>query len=103
MELLPDELRSRLPPCHAQEADDDPVVYAHFYLPETLMSWYVCEGQAEGDDYLLFGFVTAPDGDFRCFLLSELQALRGPSGQSVKRDLLFTEGRLTDVVPVPDL
>jgi len=102
MELLPDELRSRLPPLHAQEAEGEPMVYTHYFLPETASSWYVCEGQPEGEDYLFFGFVACPDADFRCFLLSELQALRGPVGQTVKRDLTFTEGRLTDVVPAPD-
>jgi hypothetical protein len=102
MELLPDELRCRLPPRYSQEADDEPVVYAHYFLPETASSWYVCEGQPEGEDYLFFGFVTFPDADFRSFLLSELQALRGPLGQTVERDLTFTEGRLTDVVPAPD-
>src|SRR5664279_125935 len=103
MELLPDELRSRLPPRYAQEADDEPIVYARYFLPETASSWYVCEGQSEGEDYLFFGFVSVPDADFHCFLLSELVALRGPLGQTVKRDQTFVEGRLTDVVPAPDL
>jgi hypothetical protein len=103
MELLTEDLRSRLPPLHAQEAEGEPMVYAHYFLPETASSWYVCEGQPEGEDYLLFGFVPFPDADFRCFLLSELQAIRGPLGQTVKRDLTFVEGRLTDVVPAPDL
>jgi hypothetical protein len=103
MELLPDELRSRLPPRYSQEADDEPVVYAHCLLPETTASWWVCEGQPEGEDYLFFGFVSLPDLDFRQFLLSELQGMRGPLGQMVIRDLTFVEGRLTDVVPAPDL
>jgi hypothetical protein len=102
MELLPDELRSRLPPRYSQEADDEPIVYAHYFLPETASSWYVCEGEPEGEDYLFFGFVAFPDADFRSFLLSELQAQVGPLGQTVERDLTFTEGRLTDVVPAPD-
>jgi hypothetical protein len=102
MELLPTELRARLPPRYSQEADDEPIIYAHYFLPETASSWYVCEGQPEGEEYLFFGFVTFPDADFQCFLLSELQALRGPLGQTIERDLAFVEGRLTDVVPAPD-
>jgi Protein of unknown function (DUF2958) len=101
MELLPDELRSRLPPRYTQEADDDPVMYAHYFLPESGQSWYVCEGQPKGEGYLLFGFVSFPATDFREFLLSELQAKRGPLGQTVERDLAFNEGRFTDVVPAP--
>ncbi len=102
MELLPAELRSRLPPRYSQEADDEPFTYARYFLPETEQSWYVCEGQAEGEDYLFFGFVTFPDADFRSFLLSELQAIRGPLGQTTKRDLTFAEGKFTDVVRAPD-
>src|ERR1700691_2202767 len=102
MELLPIDLRSRLPPLHAQEAEGEPMVYARYFLPETASSWYVCEGQPEGEEYLFFGFVTFPDADFHCFLLSGLQALRGPLGQTIERDLAFVEGRLTDVVPAPD-
>ena len=40
MELLPDELRSRLPPLHTQEAEADPLVYARYYLPQTDSKWY---------------------------------------------------------------
>jgi len=35
MELLPDELRTRLPPLLSQEAADEPVVYARYFLPNT--------------------------------------------------------------------
>jgi hypothetical protein len=102
MELLDDDLRSRLPPLHSQEAEGDPVVYAHFYLPGTSLGWYVIEGQSEGDDFLFFGFVAGPKPDFHTFLLSELKAKRNLFEQTVERDEGFTKGRLTDVVPAPD-
>jgi hypothetical protein len=102
MELLTDDLRARLPPRYAQEADDEPVVYAKFFLPGTSLAWYIIEGQPEDDDYLFFGFVTGPDPDFREFRLSELQDKRTLFGQPVERDPAFTQGRLTDVVPAPD-
>ena len=103
MELLPDDLKARLPPLHSQEAEGDPLVYARFYLPGTEVAWYVIEGQPEGDEFLFFGFVTGPTPDFGTFLLSELTAKRSPIDQSVERDAAFTEGRLTDVVPAPDV
>ena len=102
MELLPDELKARLPPLRSQEAADEPVVYARFYLPGTGRNWYPIEGEPEDEDYLFFGFVAGIADEFDHFRLSELEALRGPSGQTVERDLTFTEGRLTDVVPAPD-
>jgi hypothetical protein len=102
MELLPNELKCRLPPIHSQDDEMLPMVYARFSLSGTPLVWYAIEGQPEGDDYLFFGFVLGPN-DFRNFRLSELEGARGPSGQAVERDLRFIPGRFTDVIPAPDL
>lgn len=103
MPLLTDDLRNRLPPLYSQEAEDEPIVYARFFLPGSRWNWYVMEGGEQGSDFLFFGFVTGHADELGQFLLSELEALRGTLGQSVERDASFTEGRLTDVVPAPDL
>ena len=102
MPLLDDQLKGRLPPLCAQEADPDPMVYAKFYLPGTRWAWYVFEGQPEGQDYLFFGFVSGRESEFAQFRLSDLEAMRSLIGQGVQRDLTFPEGRLTDVVPAPE-
>jgi hypothetical protein len=102
MELLPDELRNRLPPIHSQDDEMLPMVYARFFLCGTSLVWHPIEGQPEGDDYLFFGFVLGPNA-FRNFQLSELEAARNSTGQPVERDTKFIPGRLTDVVPAPDL
>jgi len=101
MELLPDDLRQRLPKIHEQEAEEEPVVYVRYFLPGTRLSWYVMEGEPDGDDFLFFGFAAGPR-DFLYFRLSELKTAKNLLGQPVERDLTFTEGRLTDVVPAPD-
>jgi hypothetical protein len=103
MELLSENLRGRLPPLLSQEAADEPVVYAKYFLPGTTWAWYVIEGEEEEVDFVFFGFVAGLDAEFGQFRLSELQSLRGPNGQAVQRDDAFTEGKLTDVVPAPDL
>jgi hypothetical protein len=101
--LLPDNLRARLPPLYSQEAEADPMIYAKFFLPGTGWTWYVMEGEARGDDFLFFGFVLGLEAEFGYFVLSELESTTTPLGLHVERDLSFTEGRLTDVVPAPDL
>ncbi len=78
------------------------MVYARFFLPGTRWNWYVIEGEPDGTDYLFFGFVNGREDEFGHFRLSELEAIRGLFQESVERDLTFTEGRLTDVVPAPD-
>lgn len=101
--LLPDELRARLPPLYSQEAEDEPMVYAKFFLPGTQWTWYVTEGEAREEDFLFFGFVVGLEAEFGYFVLSELESATTPLGLHVERDLTFKEGRLTDVVPAPDL
>jgi hypothetical protein len=105
MKLLDDELRQKLPPLNSQEAENDPFVYAKFFLPGTDAAWYVIEGQAAGDEFVFYGFVTQSVSQFEFgeFQLSELEAIRGPHGARVERDPDFTPGRLTDVVPAPEL
>ena|ERR1041385_6212219 len=103
MELLCDDLRSRLPPLLSQEASDDPVVFARYFLAGTRWAWYLIEGEPENGDFLFFGFVAGLDDEFGRFRLSELQAVRGPGGETVARDPAFIEGNFTDVVPAPDL
>ena len=103
MELLPDALRSRLPPINAQEAEVDPWVYCRYFLRDTECEWYVIEGQPDEDDFLFYGFVREPgDFNFRQFRLSELTAFPAALGVVVELDSTFVEGRLTDVVPAPD-
>ena len=102
MTLLDDELRSRLPPLYSQEAEDEPVVYAKFFLPGTSWTWYVTEGSEQEGDFLFFGFVVGQDSEFGYFLLSELESVQGHFGLSVEQDQSFREGKLTDVVPAPE-
>ncbi len=101
-DLLPDDLCNRLPPLHAQDDELEPMVYARYSLAGTPLVWYVIEGQPEGQDFLFFGFVLGRN-TFRNFHLSELEAARNDDGQQVERDAAFIPGRLTDVVPAPDL
>ena len=102
MKLLTDELRARLPKLYSQEAEADPVVHAKFFLPGTRWTWYVTEGQEQEGDFLFFGFVIGLESEFGYFLLSELESVRSPLFRlQVERDLNFTEGPLTDVVPAP--
>src|ERR1700674_4772030 len=100
MKLLTDELRARLPPLYSQEAEDEPVVYAKFFIMG--WTWYVTEGSPQEEDFLFFGFVVGLESEFGYFLLSELESVRNKLGLGVERDLSFREGRLTDVVPAPD-
>lgn len=103
MQLLTKELRQQLPPLYAQEAEDDPVVHAKFFTPDSQWTWYVTEGSPEGDDFRLFGYVRGLESEWGYFLLSELEQARGPLGLPVERDLYFRPGRFTAVLEAEKL
>jgi len=103
MKLLTDELRKSLPPLYSQEAEPEPTIHAKFFLPGTGWTWYVTEGSEQGGDFLFFGFVVGLESKFGYFLLSELESVTSKLGLHVERDLHFKPGKLTDVVPAPDL
>jgi hypothetical protein len=104
MRLLPDELKTRLPPLYSQEAEENPFVYARLVLGGTSLNWYVLEGGAtEQHGYVLSCCFTGPDEySFGHFPEWFLQEFRGPNGEEIQQDESFKEGKLTDVVPAPD-
>lgn len=102
MQLLTDELRRVLPPLYAQEHASTPIVYAKFFTPDSNWTWYVTEGSPDGDDFRFFGFVCGLESEWGYFLLSELEAARGPLGLPIERDLHFEGGPFTDVIPIMD-
>lgn len=89
MQLLPPELRAQLPALYAQEKIEDKLVYAKFFTPWSNWTWYVTEGSPEDDDFLLFGYVIGFEEEWGYFSLNEMQALRGPGGLTIERDLHF--------------
>lgn len=103
MLTLDEDLRSRLPPFFAQEAELDPVVFLRFHLPGTEWAWYAIEGEAEGDDFRFYGFIAGAANSFGSFTLSQLRRQYSPDGAGVELDAMFQPGRLTSVVPAPDL
>lgn len=90
MELLPDELRSQLPKLHDQEKTDDPLVYIKFFYPAGNWTWFVTEGEADGNDFLFYGYVIGLDNEWGYFTLKQLEEIN-IRGLTVERDLYFKQ------------
>ncbi len=101
MKLLTEELKKILPRLYSQENDPDPVVHCKFFTPDSNWTWFVTEGEPDGDDFRFFGYVRGLEDEWGYFLLSELEAARGPLQLPIERDLHFKSGRFTDVVEAP--
>jgi len=90
MKLLTEEIRRALPPIGDTEGLglDAPII-VKFFTPTSNWTWYATE--FDGED-LFFGLVVGFEKEFGYFSLSELEAVRGPYGVGIERDLYFGAG-----------
>ena len=90
MELLPSELREKLPKLYAQESAEDHFVYVKYFFPAANWTWFVTEGEPRGDDFLFFGYVIGLEKEWGYFTLQQLEEINF-RGLSVERDLYFKQ------------
>jgi hypothetical protein len=98
MKLLTEELRAQLPRLYSQENNEDPVVHCKFFTPWSNWTWFATEGAQEDDEFLFFGYVIGLEEEWGYFALSEMEAVRGPGGLTIERDIHFTPGPFSQVI-----
>ena len=96
MKLLTKEVRKKFPKLYATEEVEleDKVVIAKFFTPWTNWTWYATE--FDGKD-LFFGLVDGNEKEWGYFSLKELQAVKGPAGLKIERDLYFGHPKIKDI------
>lgn len=92
--LLNEELRNALPKLREQEGAADPTVLAKFFFSASAWTWFVIEGQPEGDDFTFFGYVIGFEAEFGYFSLRELEEVN-VKGIVIERDCYFEPGKLS--------
>lgn len=102
MKLLTTEIEARLaehPICSQDGKGDDATVICKFFNPCGSQTWYVLEGEKEGDDYYLFTLYKDHNGqEYGYVMLSELQNIVIPSfGLGIERDIYFTPCKLSEL------
>ena len=90
MELLPEELKDQLPKLYEQEENGDPKVFIKFFFPAGNWTWFVTEGEPEGDDFMFFGYVIGLERERGYFTLNGLQEVN-VHNLTVERDLYFRQ------------
>jgi hypothetical protein len=86
-DLLPQEIAKDIPPLHATEERDDPLVHVKWFTPDASWTWYVIEYGPV--DRICYGFVVGLVSEFGYFSLDEIRESRGPWGLHIERDLSF--------------
>ena len=95
MELLPDDIRQRLPKLYETEGQGlKAVAQVKFFTPDSSWTWYATE--FDGED-LFFGLVIGQAKEYGYFSLQELKEARGPMGLPIERDLYFTPKTLEEL------
>jgi hypothetical protein len=94
-QLLPDEVRDRLPMLYSQEERGmDAVAQVKFFTPWTSWTWYASE--YDPTEELFFGVVVGLEREFGYFALAELVSISVPGGLSIDRDEFWTPRPLRD-------
>jgi hypothetical protein len=99
MQLLPVELREQIPKLYSQEhiKMQEKQVHCKFFFPAADWTWFITEGETEGDDFVFFGFVIGFEEEWGYFTLNELEHIN-VNGLTVERDLHFKPGKFADVI-----
>jgi len=97
MQLMTKRIRKRLPPLQSQDGlGGKAVAHVKFFTPDNSWTWYATE--FDGED-TFFGLVDGLEKELGYFSLSELQAVRGPLGLPVERDLYWRPKPLEGIAP----
>ena len=100
MKLLTKEIEKKLlaNPLYSGEGEKnhERQVVAKFFNPSGAGTWYVTEGEQQGDDWLFFGLADLHEAELGYFTLSELSSIKCPPfGLPIERDLYWS-GTLED-------
>ena len=95
MELFPEEIRKQLPLLYSQEHEQDPMVSAKFFHPNSHWTWYAIE--FDPNHGMFFGWVYGDYPELGYFSLTELEEVKDQLGIGVERDEHFTPMKLSEV------
>ncbi|MDA0268988.1 MAG: DUF2958 domain-containing protein [Cyanobacteria bacterium] len=89
MKLITKAIAKKVPPLRGQEnlSIESTLAYVKLFTPDSNWTWYITE--MDPDTGECFGLVCGLERELGSFLLSELEAVRGPLGLPIERDRYF--------------
>ena len=101
--LLPLSLEKILPALYATEdiVEEEKIVYAKFFAPNTSWTWFVLEGDwsTDHEDFMFFGLVHGFEREYGYFSLSDLESVATTNPLCrIERDLYFVPTLLSNCI-----
>ena len=94
MELIPQEIKNKIPKLYETEKQNDPIAYVKLFLDG--WTWYITELSI--DNNICFGYVISPfESELGYFSLNEIKSIKGSLGLSVEKDILFKPTKLSTI------
>jgi len=94
--LIPQILLSDIPDLYETEGQANPLCHIKLFTPDANFTWYIIE-LSKSDMNTCYGYVQGLEDELGYFTLEELEAIHGPLGLAVERDLSFKPILLTSL------
>jgi hypothetical protein len=96
MTLITKTLARQIPALYAQDGKGmEATAFVKLFTPDANWTWYITEMDPKTGE--CFGLVDGHERELAYFDLADLEALRGPLGLPVERDLHFSPKPLSQV------
>ena len=94
MELIPQEIKNKIPKLYETEEQNDPIAYVKLFLDG--WTWYITELSI--DNNICFGYVISPfESELGYFSLNEIKSIKGTLRIGAERDLSFKPTKLSRI------
>lgn len=103
MKLLTKEIEKQIPALYSTEnvKTENKVVVCKFFDPCGRYTFYVVEGEKQGDDFLFFGYCISPLGpdcdEWGYSTLSEISSVKNRLGLGIERDLHWKPTKFSEI------
>jgi hypothetical protein len=97
MNLIPENLRAKIPRLGDTAGEQDPMVWAKLVAANLGWSWYIVEMQPLATDAICYGYAVGWDETLEYFRLSELEQIAAVEGVTLAYDPTFEPCRLSVV------
>jgi Protein of unknown function (DUF2958) len=97
MELLPQEIRAKIPKLYHTRCEEDPIAWVKFFSPFFNWRWYIVEFEEVDGVAIFYGWMVSSAEQNGRFIRSDLASMRAYFGITIEYDPQFVPCPLTHI------